>query len=222
MILRNETWVLRSVSAILAAALIFGCASHKKAPAESPTAAPATDENPEDQSGAPEAKIHISYSRPGDFLSSMIVTKYDGADTLRTGISPEGTTATVRFSGGVIVWQFAVEKAFLSGVPLIGGKPKPYAPDEVKYGSLPEHFVETIPDNGAPEALEPDHYYVFMVTRASGSVSYQAVKVNGDGSLEGYIADPRAGDSYQICCNVPADFTLTPPVANPALNPVSP
>ncbi len=170
----------------------------------------------------PEAKIHISYSHAGDYLSSMVVTKYDGADTLRTGTSPEGSTATVRFTGGVVVWQFSVEKAFLSGMPLIGGKQKPYAPNEVKYGLLPEHFVATIPDNGAPETLEPDHYYVFMVTRGSGSVSYQAVKVNGDGSLEGYVADPRAGDSYQICCNIAADFTLTPPIANPPLNQLSP
>jgi hypothetical protein len=221
MLFRIELQMFRTIVVILAFILVTGCASHKKASDASPASAP-SDENSEDQSTVPEAKIHISYSHAGDYLSSMVVTKYDGADTLRTGTSPEGSTATVRFTGGVVVWQFSVEKAFLSGMPLIGGKQKPYAPNEVKYGLLPEHFVATIPDNGAPETLEPDHYYVFMVTRGSGSVSYQAVKVNGDGSLEGYVADPRAGDSYQICCNIAADFTLTPPIANPPLNQLSP
>jgi hypothetical protein len=35
------------------------------------------------------------------------------------------------------------------------------------------------------------------------------VKVNGDGSLEAYEADPRAGSSFWLCCNLAGDFTLT-------------
>ncbi|MGO8802050.1 hypothetical protein, partial [Candidatus Binatus sp.] len=49
-------------------------------------------------------------------------------------------------------------------------------------------------------------YYVFQIERQSGSSSYQAVKVQADGSLQAYNAQPRAGSSYLLCCNVTADF----------------
>ncbi|MGH7933000.1 MAG: hypothetical protein ACREQN_07500, partial [Candidatus Binataceae bacterium] len=60
-----------------------------------------------------------------------------------------------------------------------------------------------------PEPLEPDHYYIFEVSRGSGSISWEAVKVSADGSLESYVAEPRAGTSYRLCCNVGLDFTVT-------------
>jgi len=188
-----------------------GCASHEAAPpapeASATAASAAADETPP----GPEAKIHISYARPGDFLSSLTVTKYSGAQPLKTIPTKEGDAITARFEGGVTVWQFGVEKGLLTGVPVIGAKAQRYAPAEVKYGVMPPHFAASIPDNGPPEPLESDHYYVFAATRGSGSTSYEAVKVNGDGSLEAYEADPRAGTSYWLCCNLPADFAVTAP-----------
>jgi hypothetical protein len=47
---------------------------------------------------------------------------------------------------------------------------------------------------------------VFQIERQSGSTSYQAVKVLADGSLQAYNAQPRAGSSYLLCCNVTSDF----------------
>jgi hypothetical protein len=141
----------------------------------------------------------------------MSVTKYSGAEPLKTNTTKEGQATTVRFAGGVTVWQFGVEKGFLTGVPVIGTAQKPYAPSEVKYGVLPPHFAASIPDTGPPEPLESDHYYVFAATRGSGSTSYESVKVNGDGSLEAFEADPRAGTSYWLCCDIPADFAVTAP-----------
>jgi hypothetical protein len=73
--------------------------------------------------------------------------------------------------------------------------------------------VQTIPDAEPPEPLEPDNFYIFSVTRKSGSISYEAVKVNADGSLEAYEADPRAGTSFRLCCNLSSDFTVVAPPA---------
>jgi hypothetical protein len=154
-----------------------------------------------------------------DYLSSLSVTKYSGAEPLKTDATKGGQATTVRFAGGVTVWQFAVEKGFLTGVPVIGATQKPYAPAEVKYGVLPAHFDASIPDSGPPEPLESDHYYVFAATRGSGSTSYEAVKVNGDGSLEAFEADPRAGTSYWLCCDIPADFAVTAPSQPTASSP---
>jgi hypothetical protein len=201
------------LAAMLVIALIGGCAAHQSAP-PAPAQTPAADQRPVGGPAAPEAKIHISYAHRDEFLDSLIVTKYSSAQSLASPAQDTGATI-VRFDTGIVVWQFAVAKAFLSGVPGLGSAEKGYAPAEVKYGDLPEHFEASIPESGPPEPLEPNHYYVFAVTRGSGSVSYEAVKVNGDGSLEAYEADPRAGTSYRLCCNVAADFTLTPPPAEP-------
>ena len=157
----------------------------------------------------PEAKIHVSYAHRDDYLTSLIVTKYSAAQPLQTIPTKDGNALTVRFDGGVTVWEFDVEKGLLNGVPVIGGKETRYAPAEVKYGDLPPHFVALIPDNGPPEPLEAGHYYVFAVTRGSGATSYEVAKVNGDGSLEAYEADPRAGSSYWLCCDLPGDFVIS-------------
>ncbi|HXR24377.1 MAG TPA: hypothetical protein VN742_03370 [Candidatus Binataceae bacterium] len=188
--------------------LIAGCASHQgTSPTADASASPAAAET----SAGPEAKIHVSYAHPGDYLSSLAVTKYSGAQPLKTIPTKDGDAITARFDGGVTVWQVGVEKGLLAGVPMIGTEAQRYAPAEVKYGELPPHFVASIPDSGPPEPLESDHYYVFAATRGSGSTSYEAVKVNGDGSLEAFDADPRAGTSYWLCCNLPADFAVTAP-----------
>ena len=196
--------------------LISGYASGKDttpAAEPSPGAGQPSDDAPPP---GPEAKIHVSYSHPNDFLSSLVVTKYSGAENLATAAAGGNDAASIiRFEGGIVVWEIGLEKSFMSGVPVLGKEEKPEALKEVKYGVLPREFTESVPDAGAPEPLEPDHYYVFAVTRASGATSYEAVKVNGDGSLEAYEADPRAGTSYRLCCNVGLDFTVSasPPAA---------
>lgn len=211
----ERRWRLAAVAAILfgLAMAAPGCSIFGKREAAPAATAPADDaQSSNDQAlPGPEAKIHISYSKHGDFLKSLVVTKYSSADTIAPG---PGGASIVRFNGGVEVWRFAYQHGMFSDLP-IGGSTDAYAVTEIQYGVLPAHFVESMPDSGPPEPLEPGHYYVFAVTRQSGSTSYQAVKVNPDGSLEGYDADPRAGTSFSLCCNVSADFTLSEP-ATPA------
>jgi hypothetical protein len=156
----------------------------------------------------PEAKINISYSKPSDYLSSLVVTKYSAANTIATEPKGKGIATTVLFQGGVVVWQVDISPSTFSGIPGLGSR-QPYVVRHVKYGEIPQGFQQTEPDGGSPEPLEPDNYYIFSVIRASGSTNYEAVKVEGDGSLIAYEADPRAGDSFQLCCNVAPDFTVT-------------
>lgn len=199
---------VRPLLVLLPLLTVLGCASRDSSSETTPSsnASPATEAIP-----GPEAKIQISYSHPNDYLSSMVVTKYSAAQVLETYATKAGSASVVRFDGGVTVWQFAVEEQMLAGVPMLGRKERRReAPKEVKYGVLPGDFRQSMPENGPAEPLEPNHYYVFAVTRGSGSVSYEAVKVNGDGSLEAYEADPRAGTSFRLCCDVAADFTITP------------
>jgi hypothetical protein len=207
-----------ATAALLVPLLASGCAAHKstdRAVSQTEVNAPQTTDTA--PLPGPEAKIHISYARPNDFLGSLTVTKYSAAQTLLTlDAKNSGAASIVRFDGGVGVWQVDVDKSLLSDVPVLG-RDKGYSPTEVKYGAVPARFVQSVPDGGPPEPLEPDHYYIFTVTRASGSASYEAVKVDSDGSLEAYEAEPRAGTSFRLCCNVGADFTIaaTPRTANP-------
>jgi len=192
-------------------AVAVGCALHKSAAPSTGDSGGAQAQMPDNaQSPAAEAKIHISYAHPGDFLSSLIVTKYSAATDLRIGaVSKDGDASIVRFDGGAVVWEIGLEKSLLSGVPGLHREQKHDALAEVKYGVLPKDFTQTIPDSGPPEPLEPDNFYIFTVTRASGSTNYDAVKVAGDGSLEAYEAEPRAGTSFRLCCNLSAGFTIT-------------
>ncbi|HTT76666.1 MAG TPA: hypothetical protein VMF50_11900 [Candidatus Binataceae bacterium] len=206
--------IVRRLGLTIGAAIVFpcmigGCALfHHGGPASAPS--PHTVDNAANTiPPGPEAKINISYSNPSDYLSSMVVTKYAAANTIAT--EPKGANrvaSTVLFEGGVVVWQVDIDMSGLSILPGIGSK-KPYIVRHVKYGEVPQGFQQTTPDSGPPEPLEPDHYYVFSVIRASGSTNYEAVKVEGDGSLIAYNADPRAGDSFQLCCNLTPDFTVT-------------
>jgi hypothetical protein len=182
-----------------------GCASGKSRVASPTSVAQQTSENAPPP-GA-EAKINISYSRPGDFLSSLTVTEYSSAQTILTESGKGPQASIIRFEGGVVVWQISVAKKLLADVPMFGER-KSHALTNVIYGKLPADFVSTIPESGPPQPLQPDHYYVFTVTRASGATSYEAVKVNGDGSLEAYAAEPRAGDSFRLCCDLAPDFVV--------------
>jgi hypothetical protein len=202
-----------SAMAVLALTIMTsGCSMLGRKPASAPAALPASDQTADSAPPpGPEAKIQISYSQPNDFLDTLSLTKYSGANALATGPGGSSGSATVvRFEGGMPVWQIDVEPGMFSEMPL-GFSSKNYAVSEVKYGNVPPHFVQSIPDIGPPEPLEPGHFYIFSVTRKSGSISYDAVKVNGDGSLQAYEADPRAGTSFRLCCNLPADFTAAPP-----------
>lgn len=185
--------------------LVSGCASKRNvAGAPATNSAQASDNAPPP---GPDAKINISYSRAGDFLTSLSVTEYAAAETLLTESGKGPPASIIRFEGGVVIWEIGLKKKMLADVPVLG-KSKSYAVTEISYGKLPANFVSTIPDTGTPQPLQPDHYYVFAATRASGATSYEAVKVNGDGSLEAYAADPRAGDSFRLCCDVAADFVV--------------
>jgi hypothetical protein len=121
----------------------------------------------------------------------------------------------VRFEGGVPVWEFHADEGLtreiLTEMPLIHAGSK-FRLRSVTYGALPRNFIQTEPDSGPPEPLETDAYYVFEVERASGATSFEAVKVEAEGTIEGYEAQPRAGDSYALCCNVNGDFASS---ANP-------
>jgi hypothetical protein len=192
---------------LLAVCLVAGgCASGKKT-AVAPTSG-TVQSSEEAAPASPDAKINISYSRPGDFLNSLTVTEYSSADTVLTEPGKGPVATIVRFEGGIAIWQIGVRKRLLSDVPMLG-EHKLYAVKEVLYGKLPANFDSTIPDSGPPQPLQSDHYYVFTVTRASGITSYEAVKVNSDGSLEAYAAEPRAGDSFRLCCDLAADFVVS-------------
>jgi hypothetical protein len=205
----------RKPAAVAALALMItvaGCSVLRGKPALPPASAvPADQTSDVTPPPGPEAKIQISYSQPNDYLDTLSLTKYSAATTLTsTTIGAGGASSVVRFEGGIPVWQIDIEPGMFSDMP-IGVSSKNYAVSEVKYGKVPPHFVQTIPDLGPPEPLEADHFYIFSVTRKSGSISYDAVKVNSDGSLQAYEADPRAGTSFRLCCNLPSDFSVTPP-----------
>jgi hypothetical protein len=213
--------LLQAIAALAVTLTFAGCSSHAKQSAQAPTASLTPSQSTDGTAApGPEAKIQISYSQPNDFLNTLSMTKYSGATILAT--SPpgsNGTASVVRFDGGAPTWQIDIEPGMFSEMPL-GSSAKNYAVSEVKYGNVPPHFVQTIPDLGPPEPLEPDHFYIFSVTRKSGSISYDAVKVNADGSLQAYEADPRAGTSFRLCCNLPSDFTIVAP--SPTIDTASP
>ena len=103
----------------------------------------------------------------------------------------------VRFDGGVPVWKFHANRSLLN--PL---SKTPYHVATVEYGKLPPGFVQDAPEVGPPPPLDAGGYYIFAIQRASGATSYQAVRVKSDFTLEVYDAEPRAGTSYKLCCDV--------------------
>jgi hypothetical protein len=156
-----------------------------------------------DEPPPPGASIDISYSRPNDYLMAFEVVKYMDARPISKRVLAPGQESTIAIlDGGVPVWQFHAEKGLLGDF----GFDKSLNVKKVTYGVLPKNFVELMPESGPPEPLEPGHYYVFSVTRASGSQSQSVVKVNADGSLSAFAAQPLAGNSFEICCNLTPDF----------------
>jgi hypothetical protein len=162
----------------------------------------------DDQTPVPAApaSIQISYAKPDDSLQSVIVSTFTGANILRTINEGDGEASVVRFDGGVPIWKFHVGRSLLSGL-----SKKPYHVTTIEYGKLPQGFIQDAPEVGPPPPLDAGGYYIFAITRASGAISYQAVRVKADFSLQAYDAEPRAGTSYKLCCDVSADFAEPTP-----------
>jgi hypothetical protein len=176
-------------------------------------AAPAAESSPaEGGSGGeanlppPGATVAISYAHRGDYLASLSVSKFNGTEMVESrNIDAQHVASIIRFDGGVTVWEIHADTGVFSKLPVVGSGDK-FAAKSVTYGKLPVHFAQLTPDSGPPEPLEVGHYYIFTAQRASGTLSYEAVRVEADGSLDGYEAEPRAGTSYVLCCNVNPDF----------------
>jgi hypothetical protein len=178
-------------------------ASPEGSPADSaPTGGAPTEAN----SAAPGATVAISYAHKGDYLSSLSVSKFNGTEMVESrNVDAQHVASIIRFDGGVTVWEIQADTGVFSKLPVVGSGDK-FATKSVTYGKLPKYFAQVSPDSGSPEPLEVGHYYIFTAQRASGTLSYEAVRVEPDGSLDGYEAEPRAGTSYILCCNVSADF----------------
>ena len=153
----------------------------------------------------PVANVAINYRRPGDALARATVIKFFGAEVIANHQrDATKTESVVRFDGGVPIWEFKADEGTFGSLTGVGSAK--YSLTSIEYSKVPDHFSQVLPEEGPPEPLDRGSYYVFQIERASGSISYQAVKVLADGSLQAYNAQPRAGSSYLLCCNVTADF----------------
>lgn len=184
---------------------IAGCAMIKRFTSSSD--ASSSDDQPIATAAAPS--IQIAYAKADDTLKSLVVSQFTGATILRTVNEGGKKAPVVRFDGGVPLWQFHANRSLLN--PLTEIKKTPYHLASVDYGTLPEGFVQDIPEAGPPPPLDAGGYYIFAIERASGVISYQVVKVNPDLGLQAYDAEPRAGTSYKLCCDVSPDFATPSP-----------
>jgi hypothetical protein len=206
----TDTWWCATTAVALAMLLLialasFGCSSKKKVDdiGADDTAA---DTGAGEPQPPPTATVEISYSRPNDSMERATVSKYFGAEVIQTTQTHSGRSASViRFDGGVPIWEIRADRSLAGRISDIGSSG--WAVKQLEYGKVPPHFSQLLPDAGPPEPLDPGSFYVFTIARASGTVSYQAVKVLADGSLQAYAAQPRAGSSFLICCGLASDFT---------------
>ncbi|MDB5107990.1 MAG: hypothetical protein JWM69_931 [Candidatus Binatus sp.] len=167
----------------------------------------------------PVANISVSYKRTDDALVRATVIKFFGAEAIASHQRDANHKETVvRFEGGVPIWEFKTTESTIGSITGMGERK--FALKSIEYAKLPQHFTQIIPEEGPPEPLDRGAYYVFQIERQSGSTSYQAVKILADGSLQAYNAQPRAGSSYLLCCNISPDFQepVVLPEANPDLN----
>ena len=235
---RRSLWCVLVIGAALAlgacSMLHRGKAANAGAPAGSSEASPSAESSPADStspdsaptqaapaegganeasSTAPGATVAISYAHKGDYLASLSVSKFNGTEMIESrSIDAQHVASIIRFDGGVPVWEIKADTGVFSKLPVVGSGDK-FAAKSVTYGTQPAHFAQVTPDSGPPEPLEVGHYYIFTAQRASGTLSYEAIRVEPDGSLDGYEAEPRAGTSYILCCNVSPDFVQpAPPV----------
>lgn len=205
------------ISAV-AIALAAGCSfadKKKTMPAVSGLAATESAGSP-----TPAAKIQITYAHADDTLTSLRVTQFTGATLLLKELQSDGKTVSlVRFDGGAPLWAIRADHSMLNPLSVLSSI-KEYRPTTIEYGKLPAGYVQEVPDQGPPAPLDPGSYYVFKIVRASGSTNYEVIKVESDGAVQGYDADPRAGTSYSLCCNVPQSFLELNPA--PDLNLLGP
>jgi hypothetical protein len=153
----------------------------------------------------PVANVAISYRRADDALARATVIKYFGAEVIANHQRDAShTESVVRFDGGVPIWEFKADENTFGSLTGVGATK--YSLKSIEYGKVPTHFTQVLPEEGPPEPLDRGAYYVFQIERVSGSTSYQTVKVLADGSFQAYNAQPRAGSSYMLCCNVTSDF----------------
>ncbi len=186
----------------------------------------------DEQSRAPEPVqennsflVHIEYAERRDFLRSLTVVEYQRAQLLMARPASEGhARSLVRFGGGTTIWRIepkpvkrtllsrASPFSVLSDIPVanVNGDLRVSA---VAYGKLPRGLIQTLPEAGPPDPLETGEYYMVRVERAFGVTNYQVVRLDANGEIEVYDADPRAGDSYELCCDVSSQF-ITLPGAN--------
>jgi len=184
---------------------VIGCSMLRKSSPSSEAIA-VDDQTP---GPATPASIQISYAKPDDTLQSMVVSTFTGANVLRTLSSGDGEASVVRFDGGVPIWKFHANRGLLN--PLSGISKTPYHVTSIEYGKVPAGFVQDAPEVGPPPPLDVGGYYIFAIQRESGATSYQAVRVKSDFSLQAYDAEPRAGTSYKLCCDVNSDFAQPTP-----------
>ena len=165
----------------------------------------------EDQTQRPQTptSIQINYAQSNDTLQSVLVSQFTGAEVLRTTREGDDQSMLVRFDGGVPIWKFHSNRSVLNPISEI--EKASYHVASIEYGKLPKGFEQDVPEAGPPAPLYAGGYYIFAITRASGAVSYQAVRVQPDLTLQAFDAEPRAGTSYKLCCNVPADFAEPTP-----------
>jgi len=167
---------------------------------------------------APKAFVAISYAHHDDYLKSVTVIKYESAErvSVHRQHTPGPQATTVRFEGGAPVWQLNAPINVFNSLTRVGLKEQ-FAIGEVQYGAIPERFIQILPEEGPAEPLEIGRYYVFEVQREIGSTNYQVVRVLADKSLQTYEAEPEAGESYALCCDVDPNFTkpVTAKTGNP-------
>lgn len=194
-------WTSAIAAILMVALMVAGCSTTNNDDTDDAADAGAGEPIP-----PPKATVEITYHKSGDTLVRATVTKFFGAEIIANAAGSGGKVASVvRFDGGVPIWEIKSDHGITDTISAFGKAD--YAPKNLEYGKLPSHFQQMIPDEGPPEPLDRGSFYVFTIERASGSISYEAVKVLADGSLEAYAAQPRAGSSYVMCCNLAADFT---------------
>ncbi|GEM_PF-1533295 len=229
-------WAKQGVSTILAYLSILicscvwsGCSWYKNHIARSGKSDTASNASTTSgQEGAPEQNsptfsVNIEYANKRDYLRTLTVVEYPRAQLLMIRRTGDEDRSLVRFSGGATIWRIeakTIRRTLLSRkspLSVLSDLPGPTTKvnsslrlASVSYGKVPRGFVQTVPSVGPPDPLEPGEYYMVRVEREFGVTNYEVVRLEPNGEITAYDAEPRAGDSYELCCNVPASFFERP------------
>ncbi|HVA80262.1 MAG TPA: hypothetical protein VNF29_05005, partial [Candidatus Binataceae bacterium] len=169
---RWRRWMAAVAAVVMLAVIAAGCASSS----DNDDPDDVVDAGSGEPLAAPTATVEITYHKRGDTLVRATVTKYFGAEIIANASASGGRVASVvRFDGGVPIWEIKADRGFTDEISTLGKAN--YAPKSLDYAKLPAHYQQMIPDEGPPEPLDRGSFYVFTIERASGSISYQAVKV---------------------------------------------